>query len=57
MAVDDVARRATKNHASRLREAETLIGLLGKRIEALEASYDASQAILVRLEQRLLAGL
>ncbi len=45
MAVDQVARRATQNHASRLREQSTRMKTLEKRIEALEAVKMASEVI------------
>ncbi len=46
MSVDDVARRAMKNHASRLREALTHMRVLEERIEALEAAYEGLRALL-----------
>ncbi len=47
--IDDVARRGLKNQASRLREALALIRVLESDLEALRASYDASEATMVSL--------
>ncbi len=44
MAVDDVARRAMKNHASRLREALVRMETLEKSMRELTGRYEALRA-------------
>lgn len=54
MSIDDVARRAMKNNASRLREVMAQIRALDDQMKALMASYDALEARLGSIREDLL---